>query len=319
MSVTSPLSRLILGTAGFDLGVQRRKHLHVLEQAWDEGISHFDTAPIYAHGQSEVILGEFLKSHPCARITTKAGLSGRIFPRVPASLFRLARWGSRLVVRARATTPKNELLPPKEISVKPTEPIPMPLDITKLKQSLESSLRRLQLRSITVLLLHEVHPLAANDPAVVDFISGLRKDGIFELAGIGGTHFDLTSEALNPAYRVIQTEFYLGSRPWPEHLSSPTVEKIAYSALRPLKRLSDLLNERGLLKKWQHELDSTLEGTEGLPVWLVSWVLHQLPNSSAIFFSSKPSHIREVAQGILPLLADPARIAVFENLYQKLS
>lgn len=53
--------------------------LKCLKTAWDCGIRHFDTAPLYGQGYSEAILGVFLQSLPATerlevRITSKFGL-----------------------------------------------------------------------------------------------------------------------------------------------------------------------------------------------------------------------------------------------------
>lgn len=316
--MASRVSRLIYGTAGIDLAVSRGIHLRNLEEAWSEGISHFDTAPIYAHGQAEAILGEFLKFHPDARVTAKMGLIGRFLPRLPASAFQFARWGARLLARSRQS-PSN---PGEQVSAEKKAPSieskPAALDLISLKQSLDGSLRRLRLDSVPVLLLHEVNTMSANDPATVEFIEGLQQQGMFQKAGIGGGNPAMEQVVLNPIYQVIQSEFYLGGRPWPEAQVPPHRQNILYAALRPMKSLSTLLLDPSLAAKWRQELDSSLAGQEGIAVWLMSWALHQIPNSRAVFFSANPGHIRDMARGVEPLLVDSQRLAVFGSLYRNL-
>jgi hypothetical protein len=305
-------SRLILGTAGFDLGVSRKKHLELLDSAWELGINHFDTAPIYAHGQSESILGEFLKRHPDAKINTKVGLSGRVFPAIPAPIFRLAKLGSRL---ARALRPKRS---GSKVNQQKGSQRHGTLDVENLKKSLEGSLGRLGVSSVSTLLLHEAHPESANDAKVMDFMNDLMKQGIIGQAGLAGSNLGEKHHVLNPIYNILQSEFYLGSYTWPAQLLQPSGTPILYGGLRPMRPLSARLLELGLTNDWKRKLNSGLDGDDGLAVWLIAWALWKLPNSRAVLFSSKASHIRQISRGIPKLLKDPERLALFENLYKQL-
>jgi aryl-alcohol dehydrogenase-like predicted oxidoreductase len=316
--MTNGVSRLIYGTAGFDLGVCRGLHLRNLEQAWSEGITHFDTAPIYAHGQAEAILGEFLRFHPDAQVNAKMGLSGRVLPRLPAAVFRLARRSAGLLVRSRQFAMCRRVDAPAERSKPLIGATSNALNLNRLKQSLNGSLRRLGLDSVPVLLLHEVNATAANHPATLEFMEGLRKLGIFQKAGIGGGNPALEQGALNPVYQFLQSEFYLGGRPWPEVAAPAHRENILYATLRPIKSLTTHLLDPNLAVKWRRDLDSSLAGTEGIAVWLMSWALYQIPRSRAVFFSANPAHIRDMARGIEPLLQNSQRLAVFESLYRSL-
>jgi hypothetical protein len=86
-----------------------------------------------------------------------------------------------------------------------------------------------------------------------------------------------------------------------------------------LQCISQKLKDPKLVSEWRKELDSPLVGTESVAVWLLSWALHQLPHSRAVFFSADHGHIRDMARGVGPLLADPVRFSIFESLYRKLS
>ena len=307
-------NRLVYGSAGIDLGVPRRIHRNNLDTTWGEGIRSFDTAPIYAHGQAEQILGEFLSRHPDASVTTKVGLNGNSIPRMPAFVFRSARWGSkffkkRQTISLREPSPKEP--PPRQN--------PETLDLKTLENSLYESLDRLGRSSISTLLMHEVHPSAANNPATVAFVQNVQNSGVIEKAGLGGSGLEQAADCLNPIYQVMQTGIWLGasdSAPIPPSFSGET---IAYGTLRPLNSLSLWLQDERIRTKWMRELDSPLDADEGLPVWLVSWVLNHLRNSKVLFYSSRPAHIRQLARGTTALLADPDRISLFERLYLRLA
>src|SRR5688500_13589047 len=68
------VSRFIFGTAGlFNAGMPERR-LELLESAFDQGFTHFDTAPYYGFGAAERAMKPFLARHPEATVTTKVGI-----------------------------------------------------------------------------------------------------------------------------------------------------------------------------------------------------------------------------------------------------
>ena len=88
-------SRLGFGCTSLLSAGGRAKGLWLLEAAYDAGIRHFDTAPMYGEGESEDVLGEFLERHreDCT-VTTKFGIP----PRKAGFLVKLARRGLRPVL-----------------------------------------------------------------------------------------------------------------------------------------------------------------------------------------------------------------------------
>ncbi len=55
------VSEVCLGTVAFGVGVDQATATAIVDQAFDAGVTFFDTADMYAAGQSEVRLGEALK------------------------------------------------------------------------------------------------------------------------------------------------------------------------------------------------------------------------------------------------------------------
>ena len=55
--ISSPDARLGYGTSGLHGGLSKRPSLRLLEAAFDAGVRHFDTAPMYGLGDSEAIGG----------------------------------------------------------------------------------------------------------------------------------------------------------------------------------------------------------------------------------------------------------------------
>jgi aryl-alcohol dehydrogenase-like predicted oxidoreductase len=265
-----------------------------------------------------MILGTFLRRHPEAQVTAKMGLSGRILPRIPTSAFRLARRGMRLIRAARELI----VAPQRSIDSDNIEPSTAKgveaLNPADLRRSLNGSLQRLHSESVSILLLHEANCLVANQPSTVELMQLLQQQGIFKKGGVGGGAPLSEQVGLHPIYEVIQTEFHLGGRSWPRDAVAAPREKILYAALRPLRAITSRLVESGQLGKWRRELDSSLEGDESLAVWLMSWALHELPNSRAVFYSANPKHIREMTRGVRSLMVDSQRLTVLSSLYRRL-
>jgi aryl-alcohol dehydrogenase-like predicted oxidoreductase len=69
------VSRFSFGTAGlFNAGGSARERGWLLAAAYDNGFTHFDTAPYYAFGIAERDLRAFLATRPEATVATKVGL-----------------------------------------------------------------------------------------------------------------------------------------------------------------------------------------------------------------------------------------------------
>ena len=141
------------GTAGLGRSLSLRERVRLLEVAADSGITYFDTAPLYGAGAAEEALGRLRGD---VTIATKAGI-------VPPGLPRLAL--ARLVGRAAAA--EGGRFDPEDV-----------------RRQLEGSLRRLRRDCVDVLLLHEVEPGTALDPAVLETLEALRRAGKLRRAGI---------------------------------------------------------------------------------------------------------------------------------------
>jgi D-threo-aldose 1-dehydrogenase len=307
----SPTARLILGTAGFDLGKSRTSHIRVLETAWDNGITHFDTAPVYAHGQAERILGEFLRRRT-ALITTKCGLSCKEFPRMSPWLFRAARSILRNCSRRQQSTPGDRKA--ETTAVTGNGVLPRRLQPEVIRKSIDRSLDKLGVAKVSTILLHEASASQANAPELIDFFASLHRQAILQECGIAGTaSCDLSSRDLRRPYTIHQSCFHLGYDRPPHGEDSP-IKFYAYSALQPLRALSEALYDGVVRKRWQATLDSSLVGEASLAVWLVAWCLAQVNVSKVVFFSSKPEHVCNIARGVNQLHDDQARMRLFEDL-----
>ena len=158
------VTRFGLGTAplaGLFEEVPEDKALQIIERAWDAGIRHFDTAPLYGHGLAEMRLGKALRDKP-------------------RDEFVLASKVGRLL---RADAP-----PEPGQSFRGTPPVNPVFDFSYegVMRSVDESLERLQLERIDILHIHD--PDNHHNEAVqgaYKALDHLRSEGVIRAVGAG--------------------------------------------------------------------------------------------------------------------------------------
>lgn len=142
-----------------------------LQAAWDGGIRYFDSAPYYGHGLSETRLGEFLHGLPAgaAIVSTKVGRS-----LVPVAQGEEGDFGF--------------------IDPLPNRPV-FDYSAGAVRAQVESSLTRLGVDSVDMLLLHDIGAMTHGDAhppifrqAMEEALPTLRKmkdEGLVSAIGIG--------------------------------------------------------------------------------------------------------------------------------------
>ena len=147
---------------GATMDVSRR----ILDHALDTGIRFFDTANIYAQGDSERLLGDMLQGrHDCV-ICSKAG---KFLPWQKRMLLPLKGVISRVVRKSDHAR--------RSVSVARSRPMPTRWDQPFLTKSIDASLRRLRRDRIDVFMLHS--------PSAADLVSG-EAMGALEAAQVAG-------------------------------------------------------------------------------------------------------------------------------------
>jgi aryl-alcohol dehydrogenase-like predicted oxidoreductase len=135
------LSRLSFGTASLHHLTSGAGRQDLLSAAFDHGFTHFDTAPSYGFGIGEAELGRFLK-----------GKAGKVSVATKVGLY--APEGSH---------PNTAEVWARKLAGKLKPSLSQPVvdwSISAAKKSLESSLRRLSVERVDLVLLHE--PLAGS-------------------------------------------------------------------------------------------------------------------------------------------------------------
>jgi D-threo-aldose 1-dehydrogenase len=158
------VTRLGLGTAplaGLYEAVAEDQALEVIERAWEAGIRHFDTAPLYGHGLAELRLGKALRGKP-------------------RDEFVLASKVGRLL---RADAP-----PEPGQSFRGTPPVNPVFDFTYdgVMRSVQESLERLQLERIDILHIHDPDDHYAEAlHGAYKALDHLRSEGLIKAVGAG--------------------------------------------------------------------------------------------------------------------------------------
>lgn len=170
----------------------------ILSAALNEGITHFDTAPIYGNGYSEKILGNFIRNKRSQiTITTKCGLGNLDQPNIKTGIALLL---NAIKNRIKKTQSTGEAMPPVPLSFRS-------IDENYTRQSLNRSLKNLKTDRVDFYLLHEALPCFLTDEAFLFLIEQKQKGIIGEL-GIGSAYINFfpLSESDIKHFNVLQYE-----------------------------------------------------------------------------------------------------------------
>jgi D-threo-aldose 1-dehydrogenase len=256
-------SRLGLGTSRLHLMRSRQERQHLLAEAAELGIRHFDTAPMYGDGLAERELGQFLRHQPLGTFTvaTKFGIPPSVLIETLSPIAAPLR-GARALLR-RAGIWRTHL---------------PPLSATGLRRSLHASLRRLGLERVDLVLLHEpTLARLADARALCDELENLRANGLIRSFGLAGPWSDLSSiERAHPRLaKIIQTGEHEWSQP------SNLIPDITFGAIargRP----------QGLFHKSTIDPDTAARDLKA--------ALARRPNGMVLASTTNRDHLRLLAQ-----------------------
>lgn len=187
------------GTAGLLRTGSARGRQNLLAAALANGITHFDTAPIYGLGESERALGRFLRGERAhVTLATKFGLRPS---RMTARLAFMQRLGRRAIA----------VVPPlRRVLVRNSAALytPPSFGIDEVQASLEHSLRSLRTDYLDLYLAHEASLEHCPGDDLIELLERLRAAGKIRAFGIASS-FERAMPVLQerPALsRVVQLE-----------------------------------------------------------------------------------------------------------------
>lgn len=181
----------LLGRSG------RRQSLEALGAAWDAGITLFDTARSYGYGESEALLGEFLRGRrDKAVISTKFGiLAARqsLWKRVAKPIAR------KILSIAPATYGMLRKQAGAEFSGNQ-------FNVGVLETSIHESLRKLGTDYVDLLFMHAAPASVLDDDDLLTALDKLVKSGKVRVAGISADPevIEVTLRRKPPALHALQ-------------------------------------------------------------------------------------------------------------------
>ena len=254
--MTTAISSLGLGTAGFSKRLGSRAACAIVDAALAEGITHIDTAPMYGLGAAEELLGRCLRGRRDRfTIATKVGISP---PRAAAARLlpgRLLRGplGSRF-----------------------------DWDLKVLERSFERSLRHLETDHVDMLLLHEV-PAGLVDESLIEFADRRVRDGKARTTGIATGVADtvVIAGTWAPFPAMAQVPLTRGVTP------PPNVKLILHSVVRPaLERAAAADSEL-----WKRRLGVDVNRAEVVAGLALALALRDHPQATVLFSSRSPQRL----------------------------
>jgi aryl-alcohol dehydrogenase-like predicted oxidoreductase len=254
MSSDVGLSRIGFGTGGLLRIGSARERQSVLAAAFANGVTHFDTAPIYGFGEAERSLGRFLRGRRAsATLTTKFGLQPSWLAARLAPLQRVARKAIKQFPMLRRAAVRNTA----PLYATPSFSAPA------VRASLESSLRSLGTDYVDFFLAHQASAECMPADDVIGVLDELRQAGKIRAFGIA-TEFNWVMPVLNARPRlagVVQFDSEVGRGHVAALPVGPEPLIITYGFInRAISACRQRMNSVSLLQDLARVDDDTLGG-----------------------------------------------------------
>jgi D-threo-aldose 1-dehydrogenase len=289
-------TRLGFGCASLFRLPDRAQRLSLLGTAYDEGIRHFDVAPMYGLGRAEHELGGFARFRRgeltiATKFGIKPSLAGRSIGYAQGPIRRIfAAWPA---VRDHAGAPTG----PTRLVYEPARLLYglEGYNAARARRSLEHSLRALKTDYIDLFLLHEPVPGSVRSDEVSSCLEDARAAGLIRSWGIAGelaSTGEVASSFAGPIpIRQLRDDIFLRSlQGAPEGVAFITYGVIA----QPLARLLQLIGtDDALFSKWQGMTGTNGQGAESAMASLLLRAAFRANSGGVVLFSTgKPSRIR---------------------------
>jgi D-threo-aldose 1-dehydrogenase len=267
----------------------RMQRMNLLGAAYDEGIRHFDVAPMYGLGRAESELGSFAQSRRSElTIATKFGIKptlvGRSIGHAQGPIRRV--FAAKPAVRDHARTPAG----PARLVYEPSRLLYKleGYNATGARRSLERSLRALNTDYVDLLLLHEPVPGSVRSDEVSSCLEDARGAGLIRSWGIAGEP-EATGEVASSfpgriPVRQLRDDIFLRSlRSSPDGAVFITYGVIA----RALARLLQVMSTNDALSgKWQSLIGTNFREAEPVIASLLLRAAFRANSSGVVLFST---------------------------------
>ena len=276
-------------------GTSRKIADRLLYTAFDSGIRHFDVARYYGYGESEKILGDFLKSRRAeVTITTKFGIQP---PRRASALGIAVRAGRRVL---RLLPSARKLVQTRTAGLVTRGGA---FSVDDARNSLDTSLRELGTDHVDFYLLHDyvVDDRPMDD--LVEFLEGAVKAGKIRSIGIAtGIHNVLQALQAQPKLcDVLQFENNvlqqnIGKLPTGASASRLVITHGAVGHCH--REISSFLSAHAdKAKDWSEKIGADCSQAFTISALLLNYAVEMNPGGLVLFSSMKPETIARKRKG----------------------
>jgi D-threo-aldose 1-dehydrogenase len=293
--------------------VGRKNAIRLLETAFDAGIRHFDVARYYGYGETEGILGTFIKScRAQITVTTKFGIE----PPRRTNALRFALGVGRRILRL---VPSARKLAQQRASalVKGNA-----FSAADANRNLETSLRELRTDYIDFYLLHDYVAGSQSSLELIAFLAQAVKAGKIRYFGLG-TSIENVLRALDcepELCGVIQFQDSVITRNR-DKLPSQSPHKLVIThgslagAYRSLSSFFKANNNRA--KEWSAGLDLDCCDERTLAALLLNFSVDANPNGLLLFSARSPERIKDNTKAVLNPHVTPLQVKSFAQLVER--
>jgi D-threo-aldose 1-dehydrogenase len=314
----------IMGSALTDRG-----RLKLLECAFEAGITHFDTAPLYGMGDAEALVGKFISRHRGAvTVATKYGL-------LPPDLSRWQKLGAPLArtLYHRSPTLKKALDvavlrrnrsrgAAKQTNARPVEAAAPPVTAyrcTDIEQSVHRSLRNLGVEAIDVLLLHDCLPSNVSDD-VLACLQKIVEQGKILSYGLA-TGKAASAEILTRLvdFRgVVQVPLTVMDGGLRQVQLANNLLTVTHSALnRIVARLQRYLDVGENCRRWSDAIGIDLSCPRSISTFLLAHARQSNDDGIVLFSSRELDNIRANAKALCDLYLTAEQLKTFVDLMRR--
>ncbi len=220
------------GCVSLTMQTFERDALKILETAYESGIRHFDTAPLYGQGYSEKILGEFLKTkrHEVT-VTTKFGLNPNGQKTIPV-------WLALPLNSVKKGISKKQVITAGTAEQVEAKILFREITLDEVKKTFNNSLRNLKTDYIDYYLLHEALPSFLTEESM-DYIRLLKEKGLIKKIGIATSSINQKELKENEIldWDILQYENNFYSPTINLQKNFPLKSHFHHSILKPLKQM----------------------------------------------------------------------------------
>jgi D-threo-aldose 1-dehydrogenase len=292
--------------------IGEKKAHQVLGAAFDAGVRHFDVARYYGYGESEGVLGRFVKGRRAeVTITTKFGIAPprrtnavRLAMQVGRRLVKLVP-AARGVLRSRAQGMVRSGV----------------FGVNDARASLETSLRELGVETIDFYLLHDY--VVSQDPPdeLLEFLTGAVRAGKIRYFGLG--------TAIENILRALQMQPELcGVLQFENSVLHRNVERLPPNGPRRLTithgslsasfvALSDFLKiHADVARNWSAKLAVDCSRDETISALMLNYSVRRNPDGLVLFSSRDASRAAKNVKAVLEPGVSAEQVELFGQLVE---